>query len=413
MNFWEVVSLVTQVVFWLLGIFGVYNVLVSLGTFVRYRTPEGPDTPYHRFAIVVTARNEEAVIANLINSLHKMDYPSEYYEIFIVADNCTDQTAAIARSLGATVKERFDDKRKSKGYALNWFFSSFFEEYGDQFDSCMIIDADNVVSREYLTVMNQQRNLGKQVVVGYRHGKNPSDSAISGCNSLFWLMQRRAHDQPRAVIGLSLLSTGGSGFVFDLSLIKETGWVTETITEDIEFALTAIEKGVVIGYANTARNYDEQPKSWKVTYKQQIRWKVGTKQLWKMKSGRFLKQVFQGNFRAFDPFMYLQGFPVMIIAPIAWVLSLLSRFMLTFDLPGLVSSVAVAALVGYLLLFVFGVFLATAEGQRWEGQWKAFLLFPIFIVLTSLISYPALFTQNPRWDPIKHEDTRTIEEMQS
>ncbi len=412
MIFWEILLRVTQIVFVFLGIFGLYNVLFSWRLFGPYKTPEGPTTPYHRFAVVTSARNEEQVIGNLIKSLQKMDYPKDCFEIFVIADNCSDQTAAIARSLGATVLERFNETKQSKGYALNWFFKIFFKEYKDTFDSCLILDADNLVDKDYLTIMNQQRNLGRQVIVGYRHGKNPEASAIAGCNSLFWLMQRRAHDHPRAALGLSLLSAGGSGFVFDLELIRETGWSTQTITEDIEFALNMIERDVVVHYANTAKNYDEQPTTWEQTARQQLRWKVGTKQLWSLKSLTFLKMIFQGKLRAIDPFFYLQGFLAMILAPVNWVLNLLSNVILTGDWLGLLQTLAISAVVGYLGLFLFGLYLVLAERQRWPGRGKALLLFPFFMIATTLIFYQALFTQNPKWTPIKHEDTKSIEDIE-
>lgn len=77
----------------------------------------------HRFAVVVSARNESSVIGNLISSIRNQNYPQELVDIFIIADNCTDNTAEIARSAGATVYERFNKEQVGKGYALDWMFN--------------------------------------------------------------------------------------------------------------------------------------------------------------------------------------------------------------------------------------------------------------------------------------------------
>ncbi len=73
----------------------------------------------HRFAVLVAARNEEAVIGQLIESIQMQDYPSELVDVYVVADNCDDSTASVAREKGAFVYERFNKVHVGKGYAFS------------------------------------------------------------------------------------------------------------------------------------------------------------------------------------------------------------------------------------------------------------------------------------------------------
>ena len=77
-----------------------------------------PAKKKHKYAIVIAARNEEKVIGNLIDSIKKQDYPKDLITTFVVADNCTDKTAEVVRKKGAICYERFDDEKKTKGFAL-------------------------------------------------------------------------------------------------------------------------------------------------------------------------------------------------------------------------------------------------------------------------------------------------------
>lgn len=98
-----------------------------------------------RFAVVVCARNEQAVIGSLIDSLMAQRYPRDCFSVFVVADNCTDGTAAEAARHGALVYEREDAQRVGKGCALSWAFDKLREDYGDRFDAAAVFDADNLV----------------------------------------------------------------------------------------------------------------------------------------------------------------------------------------------------------------------------------------------------------------------------
>ena len=113
---------------WIITIFWLYQLLVSLCSLVKIKDKPLKVKKDHRFMAIIPAHNEEAVVGNLIESLKKQNYNKDLYDIYVIADNCTDNTAKVAKEAGAIVYKRFDETKKTKGYALNWFLQQKIEE---------------------------------------------------------------------------------------------------------------------------------------------------------------------------------------------------------------------------------------------------------------------------------------------
>ena len=108
----------------------------------------------HRYAVLISARNEEKVIGNLVDSIKKQDYPSELIDVFVVADNCTDNTYSVAKNAGAIAYERFNTELKGKSYALDYLLGKINEEYGDKgYEAYFIFDADNLLDKNYIKLL--------------------------------------------------------------------------------------------------------------------------------------------------------------------------------------------------------------------------------------------------------------------
>jgi len=190
-----------------MGAFLAYQVFLALFSMKKpARLPES--NRIHRFALVIAARNEEAVIGNLIDSLNQQQYPREAFDVFVIADNCTDMTGEVARRLGARVYARHDRQHIGKGYALNWFFDRFLDEYGTTYDAVGVFDADNLVDGGFLAEMNRHLCVGEVAVMGYRDSKNPHDNWVSAaCSISFWLTSR-LYNVARTRLGLSVMASG-------------------------------------------------------------------------------------------------------------------------------------------------------------------------------------------------------------
>ena len=276
-----------QVLIWVINIFWVYQFIISVTSLIKFKEKPLLIDKKHRFIIALPANNEETVIGNLIKSLKMQDYDKELFDIYVIADNCTDNTAKIARENGAIVYERFDETKKTKGYALNWFLSKM-KVKKDDYDALLVFDADNIVDKNFLNVMNKKLCQGEVLVQGYRDIKNPTDTWVSGGYAIFYWTMNRLYHLARYNMGLSPL-INGTAFMVKWDLLIDEGWNTKTLTEDIEFALINISKGVKLGWAKDAIVYDEQPLTFKQSWKQRERWSVRTSSMCKWIFKRFSK----------------------------------------------------------------------------------------------------------------------------
>ena len=123
-----------------------------------------PAKKLHKYAILVAARNESTVIGQLVESIRMQDYPAELVDIFVVADNCTDNTAEIARREGAVCYERFDNEHRTKGFALQFLVECIRRDYGlDAYEGYFIFDADNLLKEDYISRMNESFDAGEKI----------------------------------------------------------------------------------------------------------------------------------------------------------------------------------------------------------------------------------------------------------
>ena len=151
----EYLYVLRQALVWIITIFWLYQLMVSICSLVKLKDKPLLINKKHRFMAIIPAHNEEAVVANLVESLKKQDYPKELYDIYVIADNCTDNTAEVARKAGAIVYERFDSEKKTKGYALQWFLAQKIKENAP-YDAFFIFDSDNIVDVNFTKNMNKK-----------------------------------------------------------------------------------------------------------------------------------------------------------------------------------------------------------------------------------------------------------------
>ena len=230
-------------------------------------------TPTKKFAMIVAAHNEEVVIGKLIESMLNQNYPRELFDIFVIADNCTDNTAKIARKYGVYVYERFNKEQKGKGYALEWMFDKIFKMQ-KKYDAVAIFDADNLVSKNWCKEINSKMLEGYKVVQGYIDSKNPNDSWIASSYSIAFWTQNRMYQLARSNVGLSN-QIGGTGFAIDVDILKKFGWGATCLTEDLEFSCKLILNDEKVGWAHDAIIYDEKPLTLKQSWVQRRRWMQG------------------------------------------------------------------------------------------------------------------------------------------
>ena len=282
----------------LLALFGMFRLpYFVIGLFFTRKFK--PAKVQHKYAICIAARNEETVIGNLLESIRWQDYPSHLLTVFVVADNCTDKTAAVARKYGAICYERFNDKERTKGFALQYLFERIRRDYGiETFEGYFIFDADNLLQQDYVTRMNESFDEGLKIITSYRNTKNFDDNWIAASYAIHWLRSSRKNHRARSVLRLAT-NIQGTGFLFSNIFVKD-GWNYTSLTEDRAFTADAVARGYQISYNDAAVFYDEQPVSIKIALRQRLRWSKGHLLAFKETSWALVKNLFLGR-RYADP----------------------------------------------------------------------------------------------------------------
>jgi len=286
-------KVVRNVIFSALGIFTFHIWFYRLvGLFFTRKFK--PTQNKHKYAIVIAARNEESVIGNLLDSIAHQDYPKELLTVFVVADNCTDSTAQVARSKGAICYERFDSEHRTKGFALQFLFENIRKDYGiDSFEGYFVFDSDNLLNSDYITRMNEAFDAGEKIITSYRNTKNFDENWIAFTYAIHWLRSIRFRHRARSVFRLAT-NIQGTGFLFAHELVKD-GWNYTSLTEDRAFTADAVAHGYAISYCDAAMFYDEQPISIKVALRQRIRWSKGHLMAFAETGPALFKNIFVGN----------------------------------------------------------------------------------------------------------------------
>ena len=398
----EYLYILREALVWIITIFWLYQLMVSICSLVKLKDKPLKVNKNHRFMAIIPAHNEEAVVGNLIESLKNQNYDKDLYDIYVIADNCTDRTAQVARRAGAIVYERFDETKKTKGYALDWFLQQKIKEDAP-YDAFFIFDADNIVDKDFIKNMNKKLCQGEDVVQGYRDIKNPTDSWITSGYAIFYWTMHRFYHLARYNIGLSPL-LNGTGFMVRFDVIKPEGWKTLTLTEDIEFSLQRIIKGKRLGWATDAIVYDEQPVGFKQSWSQRSRWTVGHMQCIKQYTKDLAVAVKDNkSLMNVDGFLYIVGsIPMFVIT-----LVLLATNFLMYAGNGITQLDLIINVIRYLVptfLFPIGTGLLTMwlDKRPIKPMVKGLLCYPLFMGSWLVINFKCLFKRETTWEKINH-----------
>lgn len=389
------------------GIMVVYQVFyIAVGLFAKPLV--FPDAPADkRYAVLISARNEEKVIGNLVASIRANDYPQDLVDIWLVADNCTDHTAQLVRGLGEHVDERHDADHVGKGYALTYLLNRMtLQGAAQRYDAFFVFDADNLLDERYISEMNKGFHAGFRILTSYRNSKN-IDNWVSAGAALWFVRESRFLNSTRMFLHSSC-HVGGTGFLFSREIMERNdGWKFHLMTEDMEFTLDSILHGERIGYVGDAMLYDEQPVTFAQSWRQRVRWSKGFLQVFRYYGPDLVRRAFaEGDFSSID--MMLMICPLTVF----WAVRELLGFL--FAACGFVTWQsqldnlwAWVYGTGWSMLGMMAIAALTvmAERQRigaTNRELVAYVLsFPLYMLSYIPIAFVALFSK-PEWKPITH-----------
>ncbi len=407
---------ITFILCYLYQFFYIFWVLIG-----KDKSPKVKSDKLNKFGVVISARNESNVIGHLLESINRQNYPKELVKIFLIADNCTDNTADVGREHGAVVLERNNDKLIGKGYALDFLFKKLLAE-GDDCDAYIVFDADNVVDPNFIKEMNINFNRGYKALTSYRNSKNYSTNWITAGYSLWFLREAKYLNNARMRLGTSC-AISGTGFCVSREIIESNnGWKYHLLTEDIEFSVDMAVRGEDIGYSAGSIVYDEQPETFKQSWNQRLRWSKGFYQVFANYGKKLFKGMVGGKFACYDMLMTI--FPALMFTLLSIICAVSeSIYGITIFLkhPNFVnlfvhciSPVLYFSLIIYMLMFVVGFITLITEWDVIDcpkGKAVKYLfLFPVFMLTYIPIAIVALF-KHVEWTPIEHKVSKGIDQF--
>lgn len=371
------------------------------------------------FALIVAAHNEETVISDVVVSLKRLDYPKKLYDIFVIADNCTDFTAAIARKEGALVYERQDKVKKGKGSALEWMFAKLFN-LEKHYDAIVVFDADNLVSKNFLTEMNKKLCEGYNVVQGYLDSKNPSDTWITRSYSISYWSTNRMYQLSRSNLGLSN-QLGGTGFCVQTDILKKIGWGATCLTEDLEFTCKLVLNGYKVGWAHDAVVYDEKPLTLKQSWWQRKRWMQGFADV---SSRYFFKLLFRSirhlDFKSLDCALYSVQPLVTVLLGMSMLIGLVQNSLISLNfISGVffnsfnITQVNIALAVLGVTQFIYTPFILILEKKFNFKVFLYYLIYPVYTLTWIPISFIGIIHKNDKeWNHTAHTRSVSITDLE-
>lgn len=342
-------------------------------------TESRPGQPTHRFLILIPAHNEEKLLPSSLASLNQLDYPRSLHNIHVVADNCIDQTAEIARQYGAIAHERHNLKLRGKGYALQWLLEQIWTS-NEVHDAIVILDADTIVSSNFLQVMDARLARGERVIQAYYAVRDPSQSPSAGLRYAALAVLHYLRPQGRMVLGGSA-GLKGNGMVFQADVARAHEW-SASITEDIEFHMSLLLNGERVTFAPDAVVHAEMPNTLDDSQTQNVRWEQGRLEMAREYVPQLLNNALgeqkAGNSqRAFvlvDASMEHLIPPFSVLAGLSGLcLSIASFFVLVSksSLKWLNGLLGVATVLGQIVYLFAGLRLAKAPPEVYESLWGA------------------------------------------
>jgi cellulose synthase/poly-beta-1,6-N-acetylglucosamine synthase-like glycosyltransferase len=250
------------------------------------RRSEEPTNPTHRFAIAIPAHNEAAVIGATIDGLLEMDYPPRLFDIHVVSDNSSDETAEIARGRGAVCWERVDDLRRSKGHALAWLFERILS-HERAYDAVVVFDADSRVDRSFLRVMDAELAGSSRALQGRHVIANPDDNWYTAAMYTSFVLDN-LRNAGRSSLGLSA-KLMGDGMGFAREVLERFPWTAAGLTEDAEYQATLLLQGIRVRFVPHALSYGDIPTSLNAARHQWARWMQGRSDVSRKLASRLLR----------------------------------------------------------------------------------------------------------------------------
>ncbi|MGH7380642.1 MAG: glycosyltransferase family 2 protein [Candidatus Methylomirabilales bacterium] len=338
-----------------------------------------------RFAIIIPAHNEECTVAQAVSSLLESDYAAKLRDIFVIADNCTDRTAEVARQSGALCLERTDPK-KGKGYTLQWTLERIPK---DRYDAFVFLDADSTVAPSFLYHLDHDIQGGKKAIQGYEVTKNPGDTWLTRLSDVSDFFQFQYYYRARSKLGLSCRLLG-NGMCFSREIIANFGWDAFSIGEDGEYYMKLILGEYIVHYNPMARFFSERAVDFTQGKPQRLRWMTGKAEVVR----RYIPVLVVNALRKAD----IRQLDAAVEFLLPSQSMLLGMIFLAFSFQYWVNMESLLVwLIGIVIVIASYIGVAVVTGGFPYETYKAMLFAPVYVLWKIWLRVQSIFRKERRW----------------
>jgi cellulose synthase/poly-beta-1,6-N-acetylglucosamine synthase-like glycosyltransferase len=235
----------------------------------KRRIRQGQSLP--RLAVVIPAHDEEVLLPRLLASLRAQTYPRDHFEVHVLADNCSDSTATVAREAGAIAHERNDRDRPGKGQAIAWLLPQLLKLDADAF---VFIDADSKVDANFLEAISGYVAAGHEVLQTSYRVAEPDSSPLRSLRAMAFGLMHELRGRGKSRLGVSA-GIWGNGVIFSRQVLAEIGWSSFSSVEDAEQHLQLVLAGHSVEFVPEASVHGDMPDGFRAGRSQQVRWEAG------------------------------------------------------------------------------------------------------------------------------------------
>lgn len=395
-------------------LFCLYHAAILLVGSLKKLPPIPHAKPVKRLAAVIPARNEAQVVGRLVESLWKQNYPRALMDVFVVPNNCTDDSEAVAKAAGAQILT-CSGEIHCKGDVLRLAFEKLLKDER-HFDAFVIVDADNVVDAGFFQAVNNALCAGYEVGQAYRDSKNPAGSWVASCTSIFFWFMNRLYNRSRAALGMNA-ALNGTGIMIGAAYLRRHGYRTQTLTEDLEVTAQCALAGEKIAWMPEAITFDEQPLTIRDSFTQRRRWAAGTRQCMTRYMGKLFKAA-PGCASCFDVGMLFSSIlgQVLSIIPFGYTAWRLLAGAASGSAQGrteLLGTLALCVIGFFAAGVVFAAFLCALEGKLKGHRLRAMLTMGLYLVTWVPANLIGILMRAPKWKVIPHTDAVGIDQCEA
>lgn len=385
-----------------------------VGIFAKDKNPLPKAKNNHKFAVIIPARNESAVIEKLLVCLKDQTYSSEYFDVYVAVEREDDPTCEIAKGYGAEIYIKKNFEKNGKGYVLEEVVDHIFANRSDKnYEAFMIVDADNILSKDYMQRLNDALDAGYDIALGYRNSKNWNGGWIAACTGLTFTRFSRFQNFARNKFGASVLLSG-TGYYIKTDIVKKFGgWKWHSLTEDVELTTVSALNNFRMCYIDDAVFYDEQPTDLKTSFNQRKRWVKGYMQNSSAYHKKIGKGVFDKNCNRLGCLEMKLGAACMACFAACFAFYLIVNFLVAVmnyhnsEVFALALSRFIGAWLGYFaVLYIDTAIMLFVERKRINmkplNKLGAVIMRPVYSLLYFPVAIAAIM-KDVEWVPIEHK----------